>query len=115
MSNREEFEKEVERGNFIRAAAIAEGIGLPKYESDELRKKALCQMAGTRNSTGIRELARQYGFSAMELNRVLKDFYQKIKNEGNNRLLEAAYDFQTGKYFSLIEWIDHYFERRDLL
>ena len=110
MNEQEELEKEIERGNFIRAAAIAEEIDLSKDELNDLRNKAICRMAETRNSSGIGELARQYGFSAIELRQVLKEFNNKIKNEGNNKLLEAAYDFRTGKYFSLIEWIDHYFE-----
>jgi len=108
MDANEELKKEIERENFIRAAAIGEELNLSQDRIKELRYKAICRMAVSRNSNGMLELAKQYGFSPEETNHILKEFINNMKNESDKKHLDPCYDFKTGKYLSLEEWIANY-------
>ena len=100
---------EIERGHFVRAAMIAEQIGLPEEEIGDLRFKAIVQMAAIyRNAHGTKRLASQYGFSREEVKKILEDYLHEMKKEGNSRILEPCYDYTTGKHFSFREWMDYY-------
>ena len=100
---------EIERGHFVRAVIVAEGIGLPEEEIKPLRFKALGQMSAVyRNAYGTKYLARQYGFSREEVKKILEEFAGEIRNEGNSKPLDPCYDYSTGKYLSFEEWMDHY-------
>lgn len=107
---------EVERGHFVRAALIAEQIGLPEEETRNLRLKAIGQMAAIyRNAHGTKHLALQYGFSREEIKKFLEEFADKMKKEGNIKPLEPCYDYRTGRYLSFEEWVDHYLKVWDKL
>ncbi|MBW2003636.1 MAG: hypothetical protein JRI72_03335 [Deltaproteobacteria bacterium] len=100
---------EIERGNFVRAALLAEHMRVPEEEQKDLQGKALGQMAAIyRNTNGTKKLALQYGFSKEEVKQILKEFADEMKDEGNNKPLEPCYDYSTGKYLSFEEWMDHY-------
>jgi len=68
-----------------------------------------------RNAHGTKHLARQYGFSKEEVKKVLEEFVDEIKKEGNTKTLEPCYDYRTGKYLSFEEWMDHYWKIWDKL
>ncbi len=59
---------EIEREHFVRAALIAEEMGLPEEEMRDLRYRAIGQMSViSRNAHGTKHLARQYGLSITTL------------------------------------------------
>jgi hypothetical protein len=100
---------QIEGGHFVRAALIAEQLGLPEAEIRNLRFKALGQMSVIyRNAHGTKELARQYGFSREQVKQALEEFANELKKNGNVKPLEPCYDHSTGKYLRIEEWRDHY-------
>jgi hypothetical protein len=107
---------EIDRGDFVRAVMMAEGLDLPKEDIRNLQFKALWQMAAIyRNAHGTRYLARQYGFSREEVKQVLEDIADETTKDGNNKHLEPCYDCSTSKYLSFKEWMDHYLKDWDRL
>lgn len=114
--DREALENDIKRANFTRAAALAEGMGLPEQELRDLRCKALGQTSAIfRNAPGMKALALQYGFSKEEVKRILEEFREQLKEEGKHKSLEPCYDYRTGKYLSFEEWMDHYLKNWDRL
>jgi hypothetical protein len=107
---------EIERGHFVRAALIAEHIGLPEKEIRNLRFKAIERMSAVyRNAHGTKRLARQYGFSRENVKEILENFIHETKKEGNSRILGPRYDYTTGRYVSFEEWRDYYLKIWDRL
>jgi len=107
---------QVERGHWMRASLTGEALGLPEEELKSLRAKAVCQMAAVyRNAHGAKSLAEQYGYSREEIKEILEEFASKIKSDGNGKALEPCYDYSTGAYMSLEEWMDHYLKIWDRL
>ncbi len=110
------LKSEIERGHFVRAAVIAEQMGLPEDEIRNLRCKALGQMSAIyRNAHGTKHLAQQYGLSKEEVKKVLVELADEMKKEGKSKSLEPCYDYRTGKYLSFEEWVDHYLRIWDKL
>ena len=107
---------EIERGHFVRAALIAEEIGLPEEEIRDLRFKAIEQMSAIyRNAHGTKRLALQYGFSSEDVKEILENFIHETKKEGNSRILRPCYDYTTGKHISFEEWMGYYLKIWDRL
>ena len=72
--------------------------------------------ANFRNSLGTKHLAQQYGFSKQDVKEFLEKYAdEKREEEGSVRSLEPCYDHNTGKYFSLEEWMDQFFKNWDKL
>ena len=105
---------EIERENFVRAVVLAEHMALPKEEIEDLRRKALGQIAAIyRNPHGMKGLARQNGYSRDDVKQILKQYAHKMKTEGNTKPLDPCYDYHTGNYLSFEEWMDYYLRRWD--
>jgi hypothetical protein len=103
------LKSEIGRRHFVRAALIAEQIGLPEEEMRNLRYRALGQMSVIyRSAHGTRHLARQYGFSKEDVKKALEAFADEMRKEGNTKPLEPCYDYRTGKYLSFEEWMEQY-------
>jgi hypothetical protein len=103
------LKSEIERRHFVRAALMAEQMGLPEEEVRNLRYRALGQMSAIyRNAHGTRHLALQYGFSKEEVKKALEEFADEMRKEGNTKSLEPCYDYRTGKYLSFEEWAEQY-------
>jgi hypothetical protein len=67
-----ELRLEMDRKNFVRAAAIATSLGLPAYELRQIQGEALWEMAVNRNAPGTKRLAQQYGISRRTLQQILE-------------------------------------------
>jgi hypothetical protein len=110
----EELQEEIERGNFVRAAQVAESMGLPREELRDIRAKALWQItAVNRNAPGTKKLAQEYGFSKQELRELLEGYAEKRRHKGDLKPLEPCYDTGTGAYLSFEEWMDFFFKKYD--
>lgn len=108
-TDHDSLESEIKRRNFVRAVLVAERTALSEEEIRGIRFKALGQMSAIyRNVYGTRYLAQQYGYSMEEVKQLLEQFAHELKIEGNMKPLEPCYDYNTGKYLSFNEWMDHY-------
>jgi hypothetical protein len=105
---KDELKAEIDRGDFIRAAFVAESLGLTEGEIQELRVKALWQMSAEyRNAQGTRRLTQEFGFSKNELKQILDECAKEIRDGGNEKPLRPRYDIRSGKYLSFEEWLDN--------
>lgn len=103
---------EITRGNYVRAAFLERSLELSKEEQRELEAKALWQMGAVyRNHLGTKRLAQEYGISTKELRRILEEYAEEERRQGNYKDLEPCYDSVTGKYISFDEWMDELFKR----
>ncbi|MBW1720530.1 MAG: hypothetical protein JRJ78_00550 [Deltaproteobacteria bacterium] len=106
----EELRTLIEAGHYARAAHLASRHGLPDDQIEELRRKALWQMAAVyRNVHGTKTLARQFGIPGEELRDVLSRWTEEMGDEGTRNPLEPCYDYHTGKYLSFQEWLERFF------
>jgi hypothetical protein len=113
---REELRAEIERGHFARAALVAASLGVGEEELRELRLKALWQMSAVnRNGPGTKRLAQAYGFSKKELRQVLRQYADKMRDDGDIKPLEPCYDYNTSKYLTYEEWLDRFLGHWDKL
>ena len=108
-----ELQIELQRRNFVRAAAIAASLGLSANELRDIQFEALWQMAVNRNAPGTKRLARQYGISRQTLKQILDERAKQLREDGHDKALAACYDAATGKYLSFEEWMNHLMERWD--
>jgi transcriptional regulator with AAA-type ATPase domain len=108
-----ELQTELQRRNFVRAAAIAASLGLSANELRDIQFEALWQMAVNRNAPGTKRLARQYGISRQTLKQILDERAKQLREDGHDKALAACYDAATGKYLSFEEWMNHLIERWD--
>ena len=99
----EAIKKEIELGHFARAVIVAEEIGSPEGEKRDLRKKALGQMS------------QEYGFSRDEVKQILAEYAEEMRKEGNLKIFEPCYDYNTGKYLSFDQWMEQYLKNWDRL
>ena len=112
--DRKELRAEIKRGHFVRAALVAASLGVDEQELRELRLKALWQMSAvSRNGPGTKWLAQEYGFSKKELGRALRQYAEKMKEEGDIKPLEPCYDNNTSKYLTYEEWLDRFLNNWD--
>jgi len=113
---REELRAEIEQGHFARAALLAASLGVGEEELGELRLKALWQMSAVnRNGLGTKRLAQEYGFSQKELGEILRQYADKMREEGNMKPLEPCYDYKTDKYLTFEQWLDQFLRNWDKL
>ena len=93
---KEELEREIERGHFSRAASLAVVKGLSETEIEDLRAKALWQMAAVyRNGPGTKSLAQAYGISKGELRDLLERLASEKTRAGDTKPLEPCYDLNA--------------------
>ena len=115
-TGKEELRAEIERGHFARAALLAASMGIGEEELRDLRLKALWQMSAVnRNGAGTKQLAQAYGFSKKELREVLRQYAEKMRDEGDIKPLEPCFDYKTSKYLTYEEWLDRFIGRWDKL
>ena len=108
-ATKDELRTEIERRNFSRAAFLAASLDLPEQELQDLRVKALWQMAAVnRNAPGTKSLAQQYGLPKQEVRDLLTRHAEEKTNAGDTKALEPCYDLNTGDHLSFEEWM-HYF------
>lgn len=101
------LEEAVKKGQFALAAALAEAAGRPAKEIQDLRHKALWQMAAVyRNAPGTRRLAQRYGLSRKEVEEFLRKEAQERGRGKDGRPLRASYDSASGRYLSFQEWLE---------
>jgi hypothetical protein len=108
-----ELRLEMDRKNFVRAAAIATSLGLPAGELRQIQGEALWQMAVNRNAPGIKRLAQQYGISRQTLKQILERRAKELRQAGHDKARAACYDAATGKYLPFEEWMNQLVERWD--
>jgi predicted DsbA family dithiol-disulfide isomerase len=113
-SDREELREAIDRGHFVRAAHMAESAGLPQEEVNDIRAKALWEIAAVnRNALGTKRLAQEYGLSKEELKEFLEEQAEKRRSQGDFKPLEPCYDISTGTYMTFEEWMYSLFKRYD--
>jgi hypothetical protein len=109
---KEELEREIERGNFSRAASLAVAQGLPETEIKDLRAKALWQMAAVyRNSPGTKSLAQEYGISKDDLRDLLERLATEKAHAGDTKPLEPCYDLSARAHLSFEQWLQQLMKR----
>jgi len=110
----EELQEEIEQGHLVRAARIAQSMGLPRDEVRDIVTRALWEMAaGNRNALGTKKLAQEYGISRKELKELLEGYAEHRIREGDRKALEPCYDINTGAYLSFEEWMDSLLKNYD--
>jgi hypothetical protein len=115
-ATKDEVRTENGHGHFSRAAFLAASVGLPEPELEDLRVKALWQMAAVyRNGPGTKLLAQEYGYSKGELRDLLEQLANEKRNAGDTKPLEPCYDLNTGNHLSFEEWMYHFLKRWDKL
>ncbi len=113
---KDELRTEIEHGHFSKAALLAASLDLPEQELQDLRVKALWQMAAVyRNALGTKSLAQQYGLSKQEVRDLLEQHAVEKTNAGDTKPLEPCYDLNTGSHLSFEEWMYHFLKRWDKL
>ncbi len=100
----------------MRAAQVAESMGLPREEVQDIRAKALWKMAAVnRNAQGTKELAQEYGLSKKELKELLEEYTESRRREGDLKPLEPCYDISTATYLTFEEWVVSFIKKYDKL
>jgi len=113
---KDELEREIERGHFSRAASLAVMQGLPETEIEDLRAKALWQMAAVyRNGPGTKSLAQGYGISKDELRDLLERLAREKAHAGDTKPLEPCYDLSARTHLSFEEWLEQLIKRWEKL
>lgn len=98
------LQRAVENGDYARAVRVAQAMGRSAQEMKELQQKALEQfIVESRNPQGTLALAKEYGFTRDDLNKVL----QKILEDARDKKIieRRQYDTKTMRYLNLEEWI----------
>jgi hypothetical protein len=110
----EELQEGIEQGPLVRAAQIAQSIGLPRDEAQDILIRVLWEMAAVnRNAPGTKRLAQEYGVSKKELKELLEGYAENRIGEGDRKALEPCYDINTGTYLSFEEWLDSFVKKYD--
>lgn len=115
-TDREALQELIDQGHFVRAAHLTESVDLPQEEVNEIRSKALWEMAAVnRNSLGTKKLALEYGFSKKELKQFLEEHAEKKRSDGEGKEFEPCFDISTGSYVNFEEWMSSFFKKYDKL
>ncbi len=107
---REEFERERARGNFVRAASLAQQLSLDEQTVRELQRAALGQfLAEFQNFEGAAKLIEDYGFTAEELHQLVEQ--QLARPE---LAAQRAFSLFSGKpeHLSIAEQIRRFAEQQ---
>ena len=103
------IQKEITQKNFVRAVMLAQKLDYPKSEIRYLQELALKQMAFEyRNSIAVRNLAREWGFSHVDLENLLRVTLEEYEKNSDKKGLGQCYDAATCKYLTLRQWIEHF-------
>jgi hypothetical protein len=103
----DQLKEELGRKHYARAALLAASLGVSEQELRDLRLKALWQMSAvSRNLSGTRSLAQQYGYSKDEVAEILRKRAAEEKERGGYKSLEPCYDPHSGKYLAFGEWLE---------
>lgn len=102
---------EAARNNYIRAAQMAASLGWSEDKVRELQWEALWHMALNRNVAGTLMLMQEYRISKSELQGYLEDRAERMRKEGENKVLAACYDLTSGKYLTFEEWLERLLKR----
>jgi hypothetical protein len=101
------IQKEITQKNFVRAVMLAQKLDYPKSEIRYLQELALKQMACEyRNSIAVRNLAREWGFSRVDLENLLRAALDEYEKNADKKRREQCYDATSGKYLTLRQWIE---------
>jgi hypothetical protein len=101
------IQKEITQKNFVRAVMLAQKLDYPKSEIRYLQELALKQMAcDYRNSIAVRNLAKEWGFSHVDLENLLGAALDEYEKNADKKRLEQCYDATSGKYLTLRQWIE---------
>jgi hypothetical protein len=112
----DQLKEEISRKQYTRAALLAESLGLPAEEVKDLRLKALWQMSAvSRNLSGTKILAEQYGYSKAEVAELLAKRAVEEKERGEYKSIEPCYDHNSVKYLSFDEWLEKLLKQWDKL
>jgi hypothetical protein len=112
----DQVKEELNRKHYSRAALLAASLGRPEQEVRDLRIKALWQMSAvSRNLSGTRSLAQQYGYGKDELAEILRKRAEEEKEQGAYKSIEPCYDHNSGKYLGFDEWLDQLLKQWDQL
>lgn len=115
-SDEQAVKAEMQRGQFVRAAMLAEAAGLSQEEIRELRVKALWQMAAVnRNMSGTRLTAEKFALSKGQTKEILAGMAREHDEKGLRKAIEPCYDHPTGKYLDFNEWLDLVVKKWDRL
>lgn len=115
-AGKDELSAAIERENYPRAAVLGTALGLPEGEIQNLRLKALWQMAAVyRNTQGTKKLAEQIGLSKQELGEFLEKHAEEKREEGTHKPLDPCFDLNTGEYLTFEQWLDHLLKQWDKL
>jgi len=110
----ESFRKGLDQKNYVLAVMLAQKIGYPNSEIHHLQKLALKQMACEyRNGIAVRNLAKEWGFSHIDLGNLLKASLEEYEGLSDKKRLEQCYDATTGKYLTLRQWIEQFLRAKD--
>ncbi len=110
----ESLRKEIARKNYVLAVILAQKRGCQESEIRHLQELALKQMACEyRNGSAVRKLAREWGFSKADLESVLRAALDDYERMSDKKRQEQCYDVKTGKYLTLRQWVDHFWEAKE--
>ncbi len=108
--NFKELEEAKEKRNFVRAAKIAEDLGMSPEEVKKLQLQAIKQfIVEYRNPQGAITLLKEYQLNREELNHFLQEILRELKERGDNE--RRQFDIQTMDYLTLEKWIDQYLKK----
>jgi len=103
------IQKEITQRNFVRAVMLAQKLDYPKSEIRYLQELALKQMACEyRNGIAVRNLAREWGFSHVDLGNLLRADLEEYEKNSDKKGLGQCYDATSGKYLTLRQWIEQF-------
>jgi hypothetical protein len=106
--NLNELRSAIEGRHYVRGVNLALSAGESAEVLEDLRRKALWQMAAVfRNAAGTKILAEQYGMSKKEVEDFLRKRCEEERSKGNNKTLEPTFDHDTNQYLTFDEWLDH--------
>ncbi len=111
---KESLEDEVGRRNYVRAVMLAQRLGYPDSEIRHLQELALKRMAcDYRNGFALRRLAREWGFSAADLENLLRAALDEYEENADKKRLRQCYDVRTGRYLTLRQWVERFLSEKD--
>jgi hypothetical protein len=114
QAERQELREAIDKGHFVRAAHLAESVGLPQEELNDIRARAMWEIAAVnRNPPGTKRLAQEYGLSKKKLKEFLEERAETKRREGDAKALEPCYDISTGTYLNFEEWMSSLLKKYD--
>lgn len=110
MSDRAEYEQELKRKNYVRAAALAEEGGLGDDEVDRARALALKQAIGDHfNFHGAKAMAEEWSISPERVRQLCDEIIEALKQreEREGRKIQV-FDIERMDHTHVIALIGHF-------